>query len=102
MGELSEAGAMSEVRVEDNLESSRYELWVDEQLVSIADYVRAGDVLTVPHVETRPELRGRGNADRLMLGMLADIRGRGLRIRPRCSHALGYLRDHPADADLIA
>ncbi len=91
---------MTTARVTDNPESSRYELWVDDELISIADYRLDGDVLAVPHVETRPDRREMGNSDRLMHGMLTDLRARGLRIRPICPHAAAYLRNHPDQADL--
>lgn len=86
----------------DNPERGRYELVVGERIVSIADYALEGDVVVVPHVETDPELRGRGMADRLMRGMLDDLRVRRLKIRPICSYAAAFVRDHPADADLTA
>ncbi|NIR40522.1 MAG: N-acetyltransferase [Actinobacteria bacterium] len=88
--------------VRDNPERRRYELLVDERIVSIADYSLHGDVVVVPHVETDPELRGQGNADRLMRGMLDDLRARRLRIRPVCPYAAAFLRAHPGDADLTA
>jgi predicted GNAT family acetyltransferase len=99
---LGEKGELGETTVRDNAESTRYELWAGDTMISFADYTRSGDVLTVPHVETRPDLRGHGNADRLMKGMLDDLRSRGLRIRPTCPHALEYLRDHPEQSDLLA
>ena len=89
-------------RVTDHTEANRYELQLDDELISYADYVRQADILIVPHVETRRDLRGRGNADRLMKGMLDDIRAKGLRVRPVCPHAMDYLRDHPEEADLVA
>ena len=93
---------MTAAKVLDHTDANRYELWVDDELISFADYVRRGDVLIVSHVETRRDLRGRGNADRLMKGMLDDIRARGLKVLPVCPHAVDYLRDHPEDADLVA
>ena len=86
----------------DNADRQRYELVIDDRIVSIADYQRNGDDLTVPHVETDPELRGRGMADLLMRGMLDDIRERNLSITPLCSFAVAFIRDHPADADLVS
>lgn len=88
--------------VRDNPDRCRYELVVDGRIVSIADYRIEGETLVVPHVETDPELRGRGMADRLMRGMLDDLRTRELRITPICSFAAGFIRDHPGDADLLA
>ena len=55
--------------VRDNPERCRYELIVDDRIVSIADYSRDGATLVVPHVETDPAMRGQGMADRLMRGM---------------------------------
>jgi hypothetical protein len=88
--------------VKNHTDANRYELWVDDELSSYADYVRQGDVVIVPHVETRRDRRGRGNADRLMKGMLDDIRALDLKVRPVCPHAVDYLRDHPEEADLVA
>ncbi|MEZ5168325.1 MAG: N-acetyltransferase [Acidimicrobiales bacterium] len=84
----------------DSPERQRYELIVDDRIVSIADYSRDGDRIVVPHVETDPALRGQGMADRLMQGMLDDLRARDLTITPICSFAAAFIRAHPADADL--
>ena len=80
----------------------RYELIVDDRIVSIADYSLDGDTVVVPHVETEPAMRGQGMADRLMRGMLDDLRARELRIRPICSFAAAFIREHPDDHDLLA
>lgn len=93
---------VSDITVTDNLDRRRYELRVDERIVSIADYEMVDDsVLLVPHVETDPELRGRGMADRLMRGLLDDLRAHDRRINPVCPYAAAYLRDHPEDQDLV-
>ncbi len=94
---------VSVFEVSDNPERRRYELRVDDRIVSIADYrIGADDVVIVPHVETDPELRGNGMADRLMRGMLDDLRAHDRKVTAICPFAVAYLRDHPADADLIA
>ncbi len=87
--------------VRDNPRRERYELHVDDRLATIADYQRDGEVIVVPHVETDPELRGCGLADRLMRGMLDDIRARGLTIRPLCPFASEFIQRSPADQDLL-
>jgi len=95
--------AVSDFVITDNLDRRRYELRVDDRIVSIADYDLVDDgVVIVPHVETDPELRGRGMADRLMQGLLDDLRAHGRRIDPVCPYAAAYLRDHPDDRDLLA
>ncbi len=88
--------------VRDNPDRERYELSVDGRIVSIADYSRTGTTLVVPHVETDPSMRGQGMADRLMRGLLDDLRERDLTITPQCPFAASYIRDHPDDADLLA
>ena len=87
--------------VRDNPERCRYELIVDDRIVSIADYQFDGTTLVVPHVETDPAMRGQGMADRLMRGMLDDLRAGERTIRPLCGFAAGFIRDHPGDADLL-
>jgi predicted GNAT family acetyltransferase len=91
-----------EREVRDNPERQRYELVVDNQIVSIADYERNGDTVTVPHIETDPQHRGQGMADSLMVGVLADLRSRGRRIVPVCPYAAAYLDAHPDQQDLLA
>jgi len=94
---------VSDFVVSDNPDRCRYELRVDDRIVSIADYDQVdGGVVVVPHVETDPELRGQGMADRLMRGMLDDLRARDRKITPICPFAAAYLREHPADSDLLA
>jgi len=88
--------------VRDNPERCRYELIVDERIVSIADYQLDGATLVVPHVETDPAMRGQGMADRLMRGMLDDLRVGERKIRPLCGFAAGFIREHPGDTDLLA
>ncbi len=87
--------------VRDNPDRQRYELVIDDEIVSIADYSLRGDSLVVPHVETNPAHRGQGNADRLMAGMLADLRATGRTIVPLCPFAADYIRQHPGEQDLL-
>ena len=86
----------------DNPTRQRYELMIDDQIVSIADYRTDGTTLVVPHVETDPRFRGRGMADRLMAGMLADLRETERTIRPLCPFAARYIDDHADTRDLLA
>ncbi len=88
--------------VRDNPERRRYELVIDDRIVSIAEYRLDGDVVVVAHVETDAELRGRGNADLLMRGMLDDLRAHGRRVLPLCPFATVFLHQHPDDSDLVA
>jgi predicted GNAT family acetyltransferase len=88
--------------VTDVPEASRYELRLDDEVVSFADYHHVDGVVTVPHVETVPHYQGNDYAAMVMAGLLDDLRARGLTIRPLCPYARSYLADHPDQADLIA
>jgi uncharacterized protein len=88
--------------VTDNPAESRYELRIGDELVSLADYRRSGNVVTVPHVETRPSHGGNGYAAMLMDGIIDDLRARSLTIVPSCPYAAAYMRDRPDTHDLYA
>jgi predicted GNAT family acetyltransferase len=88
--------------VRDNPGRERYELIVDDRIISIADYYLDGDTVVVPHVETDPAMRDQGMADRLMRGMLDHLRDHGKKIAPLCPFAAAFIREHPDDADLVA
>ena len=86
--------------VHDNAALRRFELVEDGHTV-IADYRRAGGVLTVSHVEAPDALRGSGAAGRLMDGVIAAARAAGETINPTCDYAAAWLKRHPEHADLI-
>ena len=88
--------------VRNNPARQRYELIVDDRIVSIADYELDGTTVVVPHVETDPSMRGKGMADQLMRGMLDDLRANKKTILPLCEYAAVFIRDHPEEADLPA
>jgi predicted GNAT family acetyltransferase len=87
--------------VHDNTAQSRFEI-EENGLVAFATYRRAGDIVTIPHVEAPPELRGKGTAGRLMEGIALLARERGLKIVPRCPYAAAWFRRHPDASDVLA
>lgn len=96
-------GVMSshqEVRRDDA--ARRYELWVDGELVGIADFRVQGDVVELPHTVIQPDRRGHGFGALLIEGALADIRAQGRTVLPTCWFVAEYLDLHPEDADLRA
>jgi hypothetical protein len=90
------------VTVRDVPERSRYEIERDGELVGFADYRRAGDVVAMPHVEVRPDLRGGAIGSELVRAALDDVRSRGLHVRPLCPFVVSFVRRHPEYRDLVA
>lgn len=91
---------MADVR--DNTAASRYELYVDDELVGLADYRIDGDVVIFPHTEIRPDMQGRGLGAQLVRGALDDVRSRGRRILAYCWYVAEFVDGHPEYRDLLA
>lgn len=87
--------------VVDNEAARRFELEEQGQ-TAFASYRRAGDVVTIPHVEAPMALRGQGTAGRLMEGIAALARAHGFRIAPTCPYAVAWFRRHPEAKDVLA
>ena len=81
--------------------NTRYELLLDGSVVGFAGFSLHDSVVTIPHVETTPEHRGKDFAAQLMRGVLDDIRERGQTVRPVCPYASAYIQRHPETNDLL-
>jgi predicted GNAT family acetyltransferase len=94
----------AELVVEDNPEESRYEAWLGDRMVGIAEYElpdEAGPIVFV-HTEVLPGAEGMGVGRGLARGALDDVRRRGLRLVAECEFIAGFLKRHPEDRGLIA
>jgi mycoredoxin len=100
MAELT--GLAPEYLVVDNPEAKRFEMTLQGELLSYAEYTTRENTLVVPHVETVHVHRGNGNAARLMDGLLDILRLEGCTIVPLCGFAAGHIRDNPQHHDLLA
>jgi uncharacterized protein len=90
--------------VVDNPDESRYEAWIGERLVGIAEYElpnQAGPIVFV-HTEVMPEAEGMGVGRGLARGALDDVRRRGLKLVAECEFIAAFLKRNPQDRDLIA
>ena len=65
-----------------------------------ADYAVQGDTRIILHVEAEPELRGTGAAGTFMRALAEHARAEGLKLAPRCSYAVVWLKRHPEYDDL--
>ncbi|MEM9042853.1 MAG: GNAT family N-acetyltransferase [Actinomycetota bacterium] len=88
-------------QVVDRADRSQFEIHVDGEQVGLASYSLNGDVVTIPHVETFPEHRGNGYAERLMDGVIADLRITGRSLRPLCPFARSYVDERPDTRDVV-
>jgi uncharacterized protein len=102
---VTEPSALAaELVVEDNPEESRYEAWLGDRMVGIAEYEladEAGPIVFV-HTEVLPGAEGMGVGRGLARGALDDVRRRGLHLIAECEFIAGFLKRHPEDRDLIA
>ncbi|HST91014.1 MAG TPA: GNAT family N-acetyltransferase [Brevundimonas sp.] len=67
-----------------------------------ADYAVQGDTRVILHVEADPALRGSGAAGRFMQALAEHARAERLKLQPRCSYAVAWLKRHPEFDDLKA
>ncbi|MBA2718296.1 MAG: N-acetyltransferase [Chloroflexi bacterium] len=98
------SAAVADLVVEDNPEESRYEAWLGDRVVGIAEYELVDDSgpIVFVHTEVLPDAEGMGVGRGLARGALDDVRRRGLRIELQCPFFSGYIERHPEDADLLA
>ena len=89
------------VRVEENPEQTRYEIYVGDALAGIAEYRDTPGQRTMFHTETDPAFRGRGLASTLAAAALDDVRARGLALAPTCPFIRAFVEQHPEYADLV-
>ncbi len=90
--------------VKDNRAESRYEAWLGERMVGIAEYKlpdEAGPIVFV-HTEVLPGAEGMGVGRSLARAALDDVRRRGLKLVAECEFIAAFLKRHPEDRDLLA
>lgn len=65
-----------------------------------ADYAVQGSTRVILHVEADPALRGTGAAGQFMQALAEHARAEGLKLAPRCSFAVAWLKRHPEFDDI--
>lgn len=89
--------------VVQNASEGQFELRVAGEVVSVASYSERDDgTIVVPHVATDPAHRGKGNAGRLMDGLLEQLRASDRKILPVCPFAAHHINSNPQHQDLVA
>jgi predicted GNAT family acetyltransferase len=94
---------MTEPTVVNATDRSRYELAVDGEVVSVADYeLRDHDIVVFPHTETVPAHRGKGFAEVLVRAALDDVRRHRRTVIPACWFVANLIDHDPRYHDLLA
>ena len=88
------------ITVMHNPAEQRFEAVVDGQL-SVAEYLRDGDLIIFTHTEVPEALEGRGIATALTHAALEAARAEQLTVVPRCPFFTAYIRRHPEYEPLV-
>jgi predicted GNAT family acetyltransferase len=82
---------------------SRYEAWVESELVGEAHYVRSNGVADFDRTLVPQRFEGRGVAGKLVGYAMDEIRAGGaLKVKPTCPYVVHWFELHPEYADLLA
>jgi predicted GNAT family acetyltransferase len=90
-----------ELRVADNPEADRYEVFADGELAGFVTYRRAPGRIAFRHTEVDDAFEGRGVGSTLVSAVLDDARAAGLEVLPFCPFVRGYIAKHPEYLDLV-
>jgi len=89
-------------RVIHNESAHRYEIWLGDNRVGLADYSLMPGERHFVHTETDPAEQGKGYAAVLMREALNDVRENSKdKVVPVCSYVVAYMKRHPETHDLL-
>ncbi len=69
--------------------------------IVFADYAVQGRTRAILHVEADPALRGSGAAGQFMQALAEHARAEDLKLQPRCSYAVAWLKRHREFDDVV-
>ena len=91
-----------EPKVIHNQEAHRYELWLEDKRIGLADYSLMPGERHFVHTEVDPSQQNKGYAADLMRESLADVRANSKdKVVPVCSYVVMYMKRHPETHDLL-
>jgi predicted GNAT family acetyltransferase len=91
-----------DVRVVDNPDKARFEIYLGDALAGFVIYELEPGVITFIHTEVDPAFNGKGLGGQLVSQALDSARERRLAVVPLCPFVNRYIQRHPAYADLVA
>ncbi len=87
--------------VRDDPDESRFGIWLDDELVGFARYIRRGGRVYFVHTEIDPGHEGAGLGSALARGALDAERALGEPVVPLCPFIRTYIDRHPEYVDLV-
>jgi predicted GNAT family acetyltransferase len=91
-----------EPKVIHNQESHRYELWLEDKRIGLADYSLMPGERHFVHTEVDLDQQNKGYAADLIREALADVRANSKdKVVPVCSYVVMYMKRHPETHDLL-
>ena len=91
-----------EPKVIHNEQAHRYEIWVDNNRVGLADYSLMPGERHFVHTEVNPEHQGKNYAAILMREAFLDMSQNSKdKVVPVCSYVVSYMERHPETHDLL-
>ncbi|MGI8881153.1 MAG: GNAT family N-acetyltransferase [Jatrophihabitans sp.] len=90
-----------EARLETNTAAQRYEFYIGQRMIGLADYRDQGEAISIPHTEIDPEVGGRGLGSRMVRGVLDDLRARHRQVLPDCPFVAKVIREDGSYLDLV-
>lgn len=91
------------LKLVDNPDQSRVELWADDSFIGFVGVQRMGDgTVELQHTIIDERFSRQGYARTLITLVLDSCRASGALIHPTCTYVQDYLRRFPQYADLVA
>jgi uncharacterized protein len=92
---------LSDVRVADAPDRSRFEIQVGGEVAGFTEYRRRPGLIAFVHTLTDPRFEGQGLASQLVRTALTEARADGLSVLPFCPFVRGYIAGHTEYLDLV-
>lgn len=89
-----------DMKVVNNTASSRFEIPLNGQM-AVLDYQLYPGGIAFTHTGVPPQWQNRGLGGKLVQTGLEYARAEDLKVRPLCSFAAHYIREHPEYQDLV-
>lgn len=90
-----------EIRVVDNAEAGRFELYVAGEVAGILDYERTADTITFTEIATDLRRAGQGLGLKLVRQALDAVSAEGLSVLPVCPFVRDFIQRRTVYLDLV-